>query len=255
VNSSPAGSGFPRGVAEQLGWYVYLLRDPLAGGEIFYAGKGCRDRVYQHAWDALAPSRRGEDLKRDRIRRILDAELAVEVAIVRHDLPDSDAAHEVEAAVIDALVLAGAPLTNLLRGHHTDRGYAPVADLHDRYAAPPAQFEATLNVLLVQLRQSWRRDMPADQLYERTRGWWVVGANRERVNVICGASDGIIRSVYRVSPGAWQSVRDEKGRLRWQCEGTRDEALWNHLIGADVRAYLPATHQSAVRYLWASAAS
>jgi hypothetical protein len=29
----------------------------------------------------------------------------------------------VEAAVIDALVLAGAPLTNLVRGHHTHRGY------------------------------------------------------------------------------------------------------------------------------------
>ena len=250
MSSSPAGDGFPRGVAEKLGWYVYLLRDPLAGGEIFYAGKGCRDRVYQHALDALAPGGRGEDLKRDRIRRILDAGLAVDVAVVRHDLADSDAAHEVEAAVIDALVLTGAPLTNLVRGHHTHRGYTPVADLVDRYAAPPAQFDNGLNVLLVQLRQSWRRGMPADELYERTRGWWVLGPARERVDVICGVSDGIVRSVYRIGAGTWQSVRAENGRLRWGCDGTRDDPLWGRLVGADVRAYLPATHQNAVRYLW-----
>ena len=207
--------GFPRGVAEKLGWYVYLLRDPWADGETFYAGKGCRDRVYQHAWDSLGPNGRREDLTRDRIRQILDAGLALDVAIVRHDLPGEDAAHEVEAAVIDALVLAGAPLTNLVRGHHTNRGYTPVADLVDRYAAPPAEFDPTMNVLLVQLRQSWRRGMPADELFERTRGWWVVGKARERVDVICGVSDGIVRSVYRVSVGTWQSVFGQNARLRW----------------------------------------
>ena len=38
------------------------------------------------------------------------------------------------------------------------------------------------------------------------------------------------------------------------CDGTRDDELWISLVGADVRAYLPASHQNAVRYLWSSPA-
>jgi hypothetical protein len=68
--------------------------------------------------------------------------------------------------------------------------------------------------------------------------------------MICGVSDGIVRTVYRIGAGTWQSVRAENGRLRRGCDGTRDDQQWDRLVGAGVRTYLPATHQNAVRYLW-----
>jgi hypothetical protein len=35
-------------VEEELGWYVYALKDPR-DGQVFYIGKGKGDRVFQHA--------------------------------------------------------------------------------------------------------------------------------------------------------------------------------------------------------------
>jgi uncharacterized protein len=54
-------------VAEQLRYYVYLLRDPR-DGKVFYVGKGVANRVFAHALDALDEQGAGEKL--DRIRAI-----------------------------------------------------------------------------------------------------------------------------------------------------------------------------------------
>lgn len=45
--ASTAAAGISPYVAEQLGWYVYLLRDPR-DAEVFYVGKGRGNRVFAH---------------------------------------------------------------------------------------------------------------------------------------------------------------------------------------------------------------
>ncbi|GAA1482383.1 hypothetical protein GCM10009624_28230 [Gordonia sinesedis] len=51
-NESPQNSDpqreFSARVAEQLGWYVYALRDPR-DNRVFYIGKGKGNRVFAHA--------------------------------------------------------------------------------------------------------------------------------------------------------------------------------------------------------------
>ena len=44
---------FKKGVAEELGFYVYRLIDPR-NGQTFYVGKGRGDRVFAHINDELA---------------------------------------------------------------------------------------------------------------------------------------------------------------------------------------------------------
>ena len=246
--------GFPRGVAEKLEWYVYALSDPLADGQIFYVGKGSNDRAYQHAWETLAHQADEDErkLKRKRIRAILGAGHPVGVHIIRHHIPDEDTAYEVEAAVIDALLVAGnIQLTNLVSGHRRkERGSASVAELTERFAARPLHFdEDGPRVMLVQLRASWSRDISDDDLYEHTRGWWLAGPRREEVKVIAGAQGGIIRSVFRVTPGSWTSTPSSKDRVRWGCDAERDDALWEEWVGRDISHYLADQSRASFRYL------
>jgi len=107
---------------------VYALRDPLACGGIFYVGKGVRDRAYHHARHAkrVEGSETSAQLKLDRIREIHDAGRVVGVEIIRHELRDEWEAFEVEAAVIDALEIAGVDLTNVVAGRGTSRGWRPL---------------------------------------------------------------------------------------------------------------------------------
>ena len=243
-------NGFPRGVAEHLEWYVYALRDPLAGGEIFYVGKGSRDRVYQHAWEAL-DGEHSPTVKRDRIRRILAAGEVVVVEIIRHHL-DEKTAYEVEAGVIDALTVAGiADLANIAYGHgSTSRGYLPLEELVEQYAAPRVEFDkAGPKILLVQLRNSWYRGMPAEELHEKTCGWWLCsGRRREHVELVVGVANGLIRSVYRVRPGSWKWTMDGD-RKRWACDGEREERLWATWAGGDASHYLAPGSRASFRYL------
>jgi hypothetical protein len=128
---------FLPGIAEQLGWYVYALRDPRDGA-VFYVGKGFRNRVYQHSRQARKLAGQSSDqLKLATIRDIHDAGLEVEVEIIRHRIPDEKSAYEVEAAVIDTLALMGTELRNLVGGHGAERGWRPLEDIVAEYAAEP----------------------------------------------------------------------------------------------------------------------
>jgi uncharacterized protein len=46
---------FSKAVCERIGSYVYILKDPR-NGNIFYVGKGKRNRVFQHLNCALVNS-------------------------------------------------------------------------------------------------------------------------------------------------------------------------------------------------------
>jgi uncharacterized protein len=237
---------FPRGVAEELGWYVYVLADPRSDPPaVFYVGKGLGDRVHAHVWEALGGD--AATLKLDQIRAVHDAGLAVRVEILRHNLPSEEIAYEAEAAAIDAFRVAGADLTNAVGGHHsTARGHRPLGELVEKYAARPAVVPADLHAVLFRLRRSWYRGMPDDLLYEKTRGWWGMGPKRERVQVAFAVAGGIVRAAYRVTPGSW--VND--GSRRWQWAGARDEDLDARYLGASVADRLPDGARFEFRYLF-----
>lgn len=83
-------------VQEQIGWYVYVLRDPR-DGRVFYVGKGTGNRVFQHAQDA-ATLHDSAKPKLGRIRAIHAAGLQVVTELVRHHIPTEKTAYLVEAS-------------------------------------------------------------------------------------------------------------------------------------------------------------
>ena len=143
--SSRDALSFVPGVAERLGHYVYALRDPR-DQRIFYIGKGRGERVYQHTRHAKKVDLQatGAQLKLSKIREIHRAGLEVGVDIIRHGLSSEEAAYEVEAAVMDALRLAGVELSNVAGGHHdAHRGWQPLEELIAGYVAKPVDIRET----------------------------------------------------------------------------------------------------------------
>jgi len=102
---------FPKSVADQIGYYVYILSDPETT-EVFYIGKGTGDRMFAHEKDANENPRENDKLQR--IRDIKAKGYEVKYEVLRHGLTEKEAL-EVEAATID---YAGLPnLANENVGH------------------------------------------------------------------------------------------------------------------------------------------
>lgn len=197
-------------VAEQLGYYVYLLKDPRDGA-IFYVGKGAGNRVFAHARDALDDQLANDKL--DRIRDIRAAGHRVSYELLRFGLTSREA-FEVEAAAIQLLGLSD--LLNIVGGHHAEvRGRMSVEDAVSLIDAPPVE-NITEPLLLIKIPKLWYPSIPDDELLEATAGWWKIGIRRERARYAACVIRGVIRQVYAVD--SW----------RQRVEGDRD---WQDDIG------------------------
>ena len=205
-------------VTERLGWYVYALVDPR-DGSVFYIGKGIGNRVFAHA-AAAADVAAEPTAKLERIRAIHDSGWEVECFIIRHGIESERLAYEIEAAVIDTFRLLSPEMTtdrfqlaNAVLGHrHARYGLAHASQVASLYDAPPApSFDEP--VLLLKIPGLWTPRMTAMELYEATRGWWVIGPRRrERARYACAVNKGVIRAVYRIE--SWRQRRE--GDRDWQ---------------------------------------
>ncbi|MCB0251449.1 MAG: hypothetical protein KDI07_22960, partial [Anaerolineae bacterium] len=119
----------PPGVAERLGWYVYLYVDPR-DNRPFYVGKGKGDRVFAH-FDDQKDS--------DKVRIISEIETAgmkPRLDILAHGLKEEEAAFRIEAAAIDLLGIGA--LSNAVRGWKSlQLGRMTLDHLIGYYAAEP----------------------------------------------------------------------------------------------------------------------
>ncbi len=219
----PDTLAFLPGMTEHLGYYVYALRDPRPGRGIFYVGKGVGDRVYHHARAALVvpDDEPGQNLKLDTIREIHREKLEVGVEIIRHRLTEPEA-YEVEAGVIDALILTGVPLTNKVIGMRSRaRGWHPLDELRALYMAKDLdKNEITDRLILMKITRLYRSGMSEAELYEVTRGWWYCAPKRHKPELALALYDGVVRAVYRIHD--WEVAAGDEGKRR-QRRGFRGE--------------------------------
>lgn len=236
-------SEFPISVIERLNYYVYLLIDPQSG-QVFYIGKGTGNRVFAHAHAAITNVSPGEKL--DKIREIMAKGVETKYVILRHGLTEKEA-FEVEAALIDYADIK--TLTNQVHGHSSDdRGQMTASDIVAKYAAPEA--EIVEPVLLITVNRLYRPDMRADELYEITRGNWVVGTRRDSVKYAFTVYNGIIREMYQVD--RWFSVTarrlEQRTQNRWRFEGGIAFDL-RHYVGCSTSKYSILGAQNPIRYV------
>lgn len=203
---------FPQSVIEQLGHYVYFLRDPCSK-EVFYIGKGKGNRVFEHLLCALSDAIESDKL--DRIRAIKNSNKSVEHFLLRHGLTEP-AAFEVEAAVIDFIGIQ--KLTNFQSGHYsTDFGIKTTEEVIAMYSAPP--LETDKPVLLININKLFNREMTEEQIYNATRKSWVIGPRRDKAKYAVATYRGLTREVYLINE--WYKIGD-----RWGFNGRRaDESI------------------------------
>ncbi len=211
---------FSQKVIESIGYYVYALVDPR-DSKIFYIGKGCGDRVFQHVECALNTN--DKSLKLDTIREIKQSGYEVKHYILRHNLTEQEA-FLVESTLIDFLTYPDfnleTTLTNIAAGHHQwEDGIKTVQEINLIYNCAkivPAPDETLLLVSLNRTFDYKKAKKTPDvyvrpSLYDATRKYWRISKNRiNSIKYVLGVYKGIVRSVYE--PTQWFETNvDEKG--------------------------------------------
>ena len=175
--------------------------------------------------------------------------------VLAHMLPDAEAALRLEAAVIDLLGLGN--LTNRVRGWRSVQfGRQTVDQLIGYYAAKPV--EVTEKALLIRINRMYRHGMPADELYEATRGVWRLGERRTQAEYALAVFEGVVREVYQI--GAWSPAGTlsyayrplEEVRVlgRWEFSGPiADAEVRDRYLLRSVIAYFKAGQQNPVVYV------
>ncbi|TDD64405.1 hypothetical protein E1262_28330 [Jiangella aurantiaca] len=223
----------PPEVAEQIGCYVYLLRDPR-DGQVFYVGKGKGSRVLSHVREAGADPA-SERAKLAKINAIQADGREVEHLFVRTHLATEAEAFIVEQAVIDAYKAAGLALTNLVGGHWSStRGLSSVQAVVAELTAEPAPGSSGPTVVFM-INRVWRPDMNDEEIYEHTRGHWKVGADvRANARYAFGVARGLVRGVYRISSWFPSPIEGDVGRWGFVGEPAPEMA---HYLGTSVRRF------------------
>ncbi|KAA3664636.1 MAG: hypothetical protein DWQ04_04715 [Chloroflexi bacterium] len=236
-------TSFSHAIIEQLGYYVYLLIAPETN-KVFYVGKGTGNRIFAHLNNALNFPKQSDKL--DTIRAIRDKGLQVKHLIHRHGLTEKEA-FEVEASLLDFIGLED--LTNKVSGHNSIyRGQMTIAEVIAMYEAPI--IEIAEPALLITVNKLFRRSMAEEDLYEITRGNWVLGTRRQKAQYAFAVYHGIVRQVYEIQnwfPAIARS-QAQKTRKRWRFEGIVAEDL-QHYVGGSVENYITHGAQNPIKYL------
>jgi len=238
------------GMAEKLGYYVYLYVDPR-DGKVFYVGKGKDERCLDHLFED------DDHPKVQRIRDIFAASLEPRIEMLAHGLRTEQEAYNIEAAAIGLLGLEN--LTNRVVGKDSLRfGRKGLSELEGYYAAKPVKI--TDPVILIRVNQLYRHGMPAAELYDITRGVWALGLSRaSKMKYVFAVYEGVVREVFE--PEKWIPAlttkyptrndlvpEDAKGRIEFVGKVAPESIRQKYLLG-DVTAYTKVSLQAPCLYV------
>lgn len=252
---------FSPGVAEMIGFYVYLLIDPR-DGSVFYVGKGTGHRCFAHVVEARKSRADtvGDYQKLAHIREIEATGAMVRIDILRHGVSEHEA-FLLESAAIDLVE----NLMNRVFGHDAaERGRMSISDINALYGSVPVEIDPRHCVVLIRINRNFERGMTEVALYEATRKWWKVSAAKRQLGTP-GAPEwamavygGIVRAVFQID--AWQRPAEQEiGRDpiafgRWGFQGMRDSEMETLYLHRDVSSYLRGSEtgiasQNPIRYV------
>ena len=196
MNIPPHLRSLKPGMAEKLGYYVYLYVDPR-DGKVFYIGKGKDERCLDHLFED------DDHPKVKRIREIFAAGMEPQIEMLAHGLRTEQEAYNIEAAAIGLLGLEN--LTNRVVGKDSLRfGRKRLSELEGYYA--PVNADIPDPVVLIRISELYRNGMSAQELYEVTRGVWILGLDRARgAKYVFAIFEAIVKEVYE--PELWQDAR------------------------------------------------
>jgi hypothetical protein len=224
---------FSQAVIDSIGFYVYALQDPR-DNRVFYVGKGMGNRWYSHLEDATDKKwdvdKNAVSEKIGLIREIHAENLHVIVSIIRHGISTEFNAFEIEASLIHSFKLLERStgekffeLTNLVEGHHPERGLMSTKILQSLYEAEPV---SGINepCVLIRIPRLWYPEILPAELMAVTSMWWSCSPNKHNAKYALAISGGVIRAAYRIA--------------RWR-ERREPDNDWQHDVGKKPRWGFP----------------
>lgn len=235
---------FPKEIKDNIKYYVYLYIDPDTD-EIFYVGKGQGDRVFSHLNDT------NESEKTQKIKEIQGKGKQPKIEILIHGLGEEEAAR-VEASVIDLIGID--KLTNKVHGWRSSLyGRLTVEQLVQRYKNEKAEIEEPS--ILIRINRNFFYGMTPAELYDATRGSWLIGENREKAKFAFAVYGGVVQEVYTIlscyKAGQTFSTRDNTGvDNRWEFIGNvAPDEIREKYINKSVEHYFKPGAQSPFIYV------
>jgi len=204
---------FSSSVIEALKYYVYLYSHPQTK-EIFYVGKGKGNRVFSHLKENSDSQKVKviNDLKKQGLEPIIE--------ILIHGLEDETTALRVESSIID--LYGTKKLTNKQSGYKSATyGRMSLEQINSAYNKQ--RTDITEPSILIRINQAFKYSMSDIELYDYTRGQWVLSPERA-INAKYAFSiyKGIIQEVYEVlnwyPAGSTFSIRENNSNIKREKE-------------------------------------
>ena len=238
---------FTSEIIKEIKYYVYLLSDPISG-EIFYVGKGKGNRVFAHFKDTK------ESKKVIKIQEIKDKGLEPKIEFLVHGVKDEVSIKKIEAAIID--LIGKNKLTNKVGGYESASfGRMDLSQIKAKYTSKKANISE--NVVLIKLSDSFRYNMDPIDLYDYTRGRWIISElRRNKITHAFAVYDGIVQETYSVlkwfEAGKTFTNRVEKKEWldtkRWEFIGAISETMRKKYRYKSVDHYWRKGARNPIRY-------
>lgn len=173
-----------------LKYYVYIYSHPETD-EVFYVGKGKGNRVFSHL------DEESDSEKVQYIKRLAEQGLAPKIEILTHGLDDSDTALKIESSVIDLLGIHN--LTNTQKGFKSATfGRMSIDQIKAVYRKE--RVDISEPSILIRINQAFRYSMTPMELYDYTRGQWVLNpTNAKKAKYAFSVYEGVIQEVYEIA--------------------------------------------------------
>lgn len=191
---------FDSKTSHALGYYVYLLMNPL-NSSVFYVGKGKGNRVFQHVDDIVDGL--DQSVKLEMIKDIIDSGSKVSHIILRHGLNDKEA-FELEAGIIDFIKFIDGSsidsLSNIQGGVDSQlRGLMNVNEVKRTYQALPLDYIAPECMIININRTYGANNNLANGIYHATKEIWRLNKGRlPQIKYVLSEYQGRIVEVFEV---------------------------------------------------------
>lgn len=222
---------FTQKTQEELKYYVYVLIDPR-DDKIFYVGKGVANRVFSHINESIFNPTETEKLETIRCIRLENKK--VKYFIVRHGLEENEA-FLVESVLIDFLTYKDfkdiSKITNIVSGHHSfTRGIKTAEECEILYNCEKLDVHNLKhNLLVININKAFpdkknnKNINPIykrGNIYEATRGWWVLDVNRaKKADYVLAEYKGVVRAIFKPEKDKWTQDIKNRGEKRWGFQG------------------------------------
>ena len=167
---------FDEKTVQKLGFYVYLLKDPLDKSP-FYVGKGQKNRIFDHINCVIENETKSDKI--EKIRRITGRKKnnKVEFLIIRHGLTEKES-YLIEASIIDFLEYYDHGLTNIQGGHNSiEKGLMIMDEIIRYYNAQPLKSMKN-DCIIININKNYKRGIDPLGIYNATRACWSIIKNR-----------------------------------------------------------------------------